>query len=43
MGDGPKVIRGQNWLDGPGMNRAALQRTARRDFIGFRVAVSVAP
>ncbi len=41
MGDGLRVIRGRSWLDGPGMSRAALQRAARRDFIGFRVAISV--
>ncbi|MBK8315375.1 MAG: SUMF1/EgtB/PvdO family nonheme iron enzyme [Acidobacteria bacterium] len=43
MGDGLRVIRGRSWLDGPGMSRAALQRAARRDFIGFRVAISVQP
>jgi formylglycine-generating enzyme len=43
LGDGGKVIRGRSWLDGPGMNRPAVHREARRDFIGFRVAVSVHP
>jgi formylglycine-generating enzyme required for sulfatase activity len=36
-----RVIRGRSWLDGPGMNRPAMQQFARRDFIGFRVAKSV--
>jgi formylglycine-generating enzyme required for sulfatase activity len=36
-----RVIRGRSWLDGPGMNRAAMQQFARRDFIGFRVALTV--
>ena len=40
-GDGGRVIRGRSWLDGPGMNRPAMQPFARRDFIGFRVATSV--
>lgn len=34
-----RVIRGRSWLDGPGMNRPAMQQEARRDFIGFRVAM----
>ena len=36
-----RIIRGRSWLDGPGMNRPAMQHFARRDFIGFRVARSV--
>ncbi len=36
-----RIIRGRSWLDGPGMNRPAMQHFARRDFIGFRVALSV--
>jgi formylglycine-generating enzyme required for sulfatase activity len=36
-----RVIRGRTWLDGPGMNRPAMQQEARRDFIGIRVAMSV--
>lgn len=38
-----RVIRGRSWLDGPGMNRPAVQQAARRDFIGFRVARSIDP
>jgi formylglycine-generating enzyme required for sulfatase activity len=41
LADGSKVICGRNWLDGPGLNRAAMERQARRDFIGFRVAIAV--
>lgn len=41
VGDGLKVVRGRSWLDGPGMNRAAMQFFSRRDFIGFRVARSI--
>jgi sulfatase modifying factor 1 len=42
-GGAGRVIRGRSWLDGPGMNRPAVQQFARRDFIGFRVAVTAGP
>jgi formylglycine-generating enzyme len=41
----PRVLRGGSWLDAPDFNRSAKRMTfppnARRDFIGFRVAVGV--
>ena len=42
-----RVLRGGSWLDGPDYGRSAVRvsmvTAARRDFIGFRVAKTIAP